>query len=96
MFDKYNNLFIAAFILASTVVFVFIGRPVTLLILAGAFNGLILPITLGAVLLASRKKSIVGDYKHPTTWIIFGIIAVIVTAVAGVLSLEGLAQLWNG
>ena len=95
VFDKYNNLVIVAFILASTIVFVFIGRPVTLLILAGAFNGLILPITLGAILLASRKKSIVGDYKHPTTWIIFGIIAVIVTAVAGVLSLEGLAQLWN-
>ena len=96
VFDKHNNLIIVGFILASTIVFVFIGRPVTLLILAGAFNGLILPITLGAILLASRKKSIVGDYKHPTTWIIFGIVAVIVTAVAGVLSLEGLAQLWNG
>ena len=96
VFDKHNNLIIIAFILASTIIFVFIGRPVTLLILAGAFNGLILPVTLAAILLASRKKSIVGDYRHPTAWLIFGVIAVIVTAVAGILSLEGLAQLWNG
>ena len=96
VFDKHNNLIIIAFILASTIVFVFIGRPVTLLILAGAFNGLILPVTLAAILLASRKKSIVGDYRHPTAWLIFGVIAVIVTAVAGILSLEGLSQLWNG
>ena len=48
------------------------------LILAGALNGLILPLVLGALLLAARKKSIVGDYVHPkfllaTGWIIFAV-----------------------
>ena len=46
-------------------IFLFIGKPISLLIIAGAINGWILPITLGAILIASKKKSIVGDYKHP-------------------------------
>ena len=77
-------------------VFTFVGRPVTLLILAGAFNGLILPLTLGAVLLASRKKKLVGDYRHPTWMIIWGIVAVISTLIIGIMSLGGLAELWTG
>src|SRR5699024_980719 len=69
VFDQYNNLVIVAFILTSSVIFLFVGRPVTLLILAGSFNGIILPIRLGAILIASRKKSIVGNCHHPT-WMI--------------------------
>ncbi|MDU4687110.1 MAG: divalent metal cation transporter, partial [Staphylococcus sp.] len=56
----------------------------------------ILPITLGAILIASRKKSIVGDYKHPIWMLVFGIVAVIVTIITGVLSLQDLATLWKG
>lgn len=96
VFDRYNNIVIVVFILTSTLIFLFVGRPVTLLILAGSFNGLILPITLGAILLASRKKSVVGNYHHPTWMIVFGVVAVIVTLIAGLLSLQGLADLWNG
>ena len=96
VFDRYNNIVIVVFIATSTLIFLFVGRPVTLLILAGSFNGLILPLTLGAILLASRKKSIVGNYHHPTWMIVFGIIAVIVTLIAGFMSLQGLADLWNG
>lgn len=95
VFDKYNNIVIVIFILVSTLIFTIVGRPVTLLILAGAFNGLILPVTLGAILLASRRRSVVGDYRHPTWMIIFGIIAVIFTIFAGAMSLGGLADLWN-
>ncbi len=53
------------FIIISTLIFVLIGRPVMLLILAGTFNGFILPIGLALVLIASGKKDIVGDYDHP-------------------------------
>jgi len=56
--------FIIAFIVVSTMVFVLIGKPVLVLILAGTFNGFILPIGLALVLLASRKTEIVGDYRH--------------------------------
>ncbi|MFB9860200.1 NRAMP family divalent metal transporter [Salinicoccus siamensis] len=94
VFDEYNNIVIISFIVISTIIFTFVGRPVTLLILAGAFNGLILPLTLGAVLVASRKKKVVGEYHHPTWMIVFGIIAIIITIIAGVMSLQGLQDLW--
>lgn len=95
-FDEHNNTVIVTFIVISTLIFTFVGRPVALLILAGAFNGLILPVTLGAILIASRRKKIVGDYYHPTWMIVFGVIAVIITIVAGIMSFQGLADLWAG
>lgn len=96
VFEKYNSLIISVFILISTLVFVSIGRPVELLVIAGALNALILPVVLTTVLIASRKKSIVGDYHHPTALIIFGVIAILVTAVAGYISFEGIIKLWVG
>ena len=90
-----TNIIVITFIVVSTLVFLFLGKPVTLLIVAGALNGLILPITLGTILIASKRKSIVGDYKHPTWMLVFGIIAVIVTIVTGVFSLQGLTELWG-
>jgi len=93
--DKYNSYVIMAFILISTLVFVIIGRPVMILVIVGSLNGLILPITLGAMILASRNKKIVGDYYHPTWLIVFGLLAVLVTAYAGATSLSGIAALWK-
>lgn len=73
----------------------FLGQPATLLVLAGALNGLILPITLGVCLIASKKKSIMGeDYKHPTWLLILGIIVVIFAAYLGITSLGNLGQLF--
>ena len=77
--DKYEKYFIIAFIAISTLIMAFIGKPATLLILAGALNGLILPITLGIMLIASKRKDIVGDYKHPTWLLIFGLIVVLIS-----------------
>lgn len=83
------------FIALSTVVMAFLGQPATLLVLAGALNGLILPITLGVCLIASKKKSIMGeDYKHPTWLLILGIIVVIFAAYLGITSLGNLGQLF--
>lgn len=51
-----NNLIVIIFIVVSTLIFLFIGKPISLLIIAGAINGWILPIILGAILIASRKN----------------------------------------
>ncbi|MCE5714403.1 divalent metal cation transporter [Staphylococcus pseudintermedius] len=91
----YDNYVVVTFIVVSTLIFLFIGRPVKLLIVAGALNGLILPIILGTVLIASKNKRIVGDYQHPTWMLLFGIVAVIVTIFTGFFSLQGLAALWS-
>jgi Mn2+/Fe2+ NRAMP family transporter len=63
---------IIGFIVFSTIVFAIVGQPVKVLVLVGALNGLILPVTLGVLLVAANKKKIVGDYKHPLWLSIFG------------------------
>ncbi len=60
-----NNFVIIGFIIFSTVIFLFAGNPVKVLIQAGMVNGFILPVGLSLILLASRKKKIVGEYVHP-------------------------------
>ena len=63
--EKHSRVLVSLFIVTSTVIFIFLGNPVKLLVAAGAVNGLILPVALGVVLLAANKKRIVGDYHHP-------------------------------
>jgi Mn2+/Fe2+ NRAMP family transporter len=92
---KNEKYFIMGFIVVSTMIMAFIGRPANLLVLAGSLNGLILPITIGTILLASRRKDIVGNYKHPMWLIIFGIVIVIVAGYAGITSLKGIAALFG-
>ncbi|HMQ03878.1 MAG TPA: divalent metal cation transporter [Pyrinomonadaceae bacterium] len=67
-----SNLVIVGFILLSTLVFLAVGRPVTVLVWAGTINGFILPIGLGLVLLASRKATLMKDYTHPLWFQIAG------------------------
>ncbi|MCB1025607.1 MAG: divalent metal cation transporter [Acidobacteria bacterium] len=73
--SQYLTIFFIAF---STLVFVFIGRPVLVLVLAGTFNGFILPVGLAIILIGSRKAKIVGDYKHPVWLQIVGWLVVLV------------------
>ncbi|GHE41919.1 NRAMP family divalent metal transporter [Sphingobacterium griseoflavum] len=74
--EKNENLLIVAFIAVSTLIFVTVGKPVDLLIIAGAVNGVILPIALGAMLVASYKPQIVGTYKQPILLTICGVIII--------------------
>ncbi|MGM9949822.1 MAG: NRAMP family divalent metal transporter [Lysinibacillus sp.] len=85
--EKYHNWIIIAFILISTTVFAFIGRPVNVLVLVGALNALILPLALGTLLVAAYKKNIVGDYKHPLWLTVTGAIVVVIMAVMSVVTL---------
>ncbi len=80
---KNRSKWIIGFICFSTIVFAIIGKPVMLLILAGALNGLILPLTLGPTLLSVFKKKIVGDYKHPLWLSLIGWLVFVLTAYLG-------------
>lgn len=91
--NENENRWIIAFIAISTIMFVTIGKPVKLLIIAGSLNGLILPITLGTMLFAAVNPKIVKEYKHPKWLLIFGIIIVIITFFFGIKSLAGLKAL---
>ena len=90
-----TNRWVMGFIGLSTLIFITIGQPVKLLLIVGSLNGLILPLTLGTILFASTKKSIVGGYKHPKSLLILGILVVFITAFLGAKSLTGLQALWK-
>jgi Mn2+/Fe2+ NRAMP family transporter len=84
---------LAAFILLSLGLHLMLGRPVRLLIAAGALNGLVLPLTLGVALVACRRRDLMGDYRHPAALQAAGWIAWAVSVAAGVLALRELARL---
>jgi len=77
---KNENWIIIAFILISTLIFVFVGKPVHLLIIAGAVNGIILPISLTVMLIAAYKPAIVGVYKQPVLLTLVGATIVVLMA----------------
>ncbi|MFA9488591.1 MULTISPECIES: NRAMP family divalent metal transporter [unclassified Mannheimia] len=86
--EKHKNCFIVAFIVVSTAVLATIGRPAQVLVFVGTLNGLILPISLGLILLAAHKTKIVGDYKHPIWMTISGAIVVILMAILSAMTLS--------
>lgn len=94
--EKNNKGIIIGFILLSTLIFALIGKPVKVLILVGALNGLILPITLGTILIAAYRKKIVGDYKHPIWMTIFGgFVVVIMTYMGGYTLINQIPKLFQ-
>ncbi len=92
--DKYENIVIVLFIVFATALVVFISKPISILIAVGTLNGLILPIMLSIVLIASFKKSIVGEYKHPKILLILGIIAVIVSGYGGIIAAQSISTVF--
>jgi len=74
---------ISFFIVFSTCIFLFVGNPVKILVTVGALNGLILPIALALMLVAVRKVSLVGNYKHSNILLIVGWLVVIIMTYMG-------------
>ena len=96
MIAKYERQCVIGFIAFSTLMMVIVGNAAQLLIVAGAFNGLILPITLGVMLIASRSKRIVGEnYNHPIWMIIPGIVVVAIALYSGVQSVPNIVNLFK-
>ena len=91
---EHENLCIIGFIVVSTLILIFLGKPVKLLVLAGSLNGLILPITLAITLIAGKKQDIVGKYKHSNILFLLGWLVVLVAAYIGVQSLSSLTKLF--
>jgi Mn2+/Fe2+ NRAMP family transporter len=74
--NRNEKTFISIFIVFSTMIFVSIGQPVKLLILAGAVNGIILPLALAIMLIASHRSSLMRQYRHSLVLQIIGWIVV--------------------
>ncbi len=88
---------VVGFVVLSTVVFLVLDQaPTTLLVLAGALNGLILPVGFGVLLwVALRRQDLLGGYRYPRWLLAIGVAAWLLTVYLGVNSLGGIAALWN-
>lgn len=93
MVRNHRNPLSIIFILISGLIFLFVGKPASLLILTGALNGLVLPVTLLIMLAASRKKEIVGEYKHPKWLLWLCAVVTLFMAFSGIRSLSSIAAL---
>ena len=90
-----RNLLVVAFIgLSATVYLVAGAAPVPLLIFAGAFNGLILPIGIAILLwVAARRRDLLGGYAYPRSLAALGMAAWLVTIYLGWESIGRLGSL---
>ena len=81
--DRHWTRVTVGFIALSAVAFLLIGRPVRVLILVGAINGLILPLALGTMLVAAHRRGIVGEYRHSKWLTALGTVVALAMAAAG-------------
>ncbi|MCC6288495.1 MAG: divalent metal cation transporter [Chitinophagaceae bacterium] len=75
---KNEKIIISLFIISSTSIFMKSPNPVKLLIFAGAFNGIILPLALAVILIVAAKPGLLNGYKHPlwmqvTGWLVVAV-----------------------
>jgi Mn2+/Fe2+ NRAMP family transporter len=96
-FERRRSAIVVAFIALSTLVFALAGAaPVPLLIFAGAFNGLILPIGIAVILwVALRRPDLLDGYRYPRGLAVLGVLAWLLTLYLGWRSLGGLAKLFG-
>jgi Mn2+/Fe2+ NRAMP family transporter len=86
--EKNQRYLVSVFIICSTFIFVMIGKPVKLLVAAGAINGLILPVALAVILIAANNQKLLGNYKHPKWMTVVGWLVVVVMSWLSVVTIK--------
>ena len=91
-----RNLLTVGFIVVCTVLFALLNSaPQKLLIFAGAFNGIILPIAFAMVMwVAFRRRDLTHGVKQPMWLLILGVLALGLEIIVGVKSISGIVNLW--
>ncbi len=84
------------FIVACNILFILLNSaPQKLLIFAGAFNGIILPIAFAMIMwVAFRRRDLLGGVKQPAFLLVIGLIALVLEIYIGVNSIAGIMKLW--
>ena len=93
--EKNQRWLISVFIIFSTVVFILVHQPPSaILVIAGALNGVILPMALSVMLIAVSKKRLMGSYKHPLILQIIGwIVVAIMTYMSYIIISQSIGKL---
>jgi Mn2+/Fe2+ NRAMP family transporter len=71
-----ERIVVTLFIITSALVFVLVGNPVKLLVMAGAVNGILLPLALAVMLISIQRRKILDQYNYPKALQVAGWIVV--------------------
>jgi Mn2+/Fe2+ NRAMP family transporter len=95
--ERTRTALVCGFIAFTALVFVLIGTPpTTLLIFAGAFNGLLLPFGIGVVLwVATRRADLLNGYRYPRWLLAVGWTAWLLTLYLAVNSIRPVIDLFS-
>jgi Mn2+/Fe2+ NRAMP family transporter len=95
--DRTRTLLVVAFIAVTTLAFVLVGTaPTTLLVFAGAFNGLLLPIGIAVLLwVATRRADLLRGYRYPRWLLAIGWVAWLLTLYLAVNSVRPVIELFS-
>jgi Mn2+/Fe2+ NRAMP family transporter len=88
---------VVAFIAVTAIAYVLIGAaPTTLLVFAGAFNGVLLPIGVGIILwVATARRDVLNDYHYPRWLLVIGWAAWVLTVYLAVSSVRPAIDLFH-
>jgi Mn2+/Fe2+ NRAMP family transporter len=94
--DRTRTLLVVAFIAVTTLAFLLLGAaPTTLLVFAGAFNGLLLPIGIAVLLwVATRRADLLAGYRYPRWLLVIGWLAWLLTLYLAVNSIRPVIDLF--
>ena len=95
--DRTRTLLVVGFIAVTTLAFLVAGAaPTTLLVFAGAFNGLLLPIGIAVLLwVATRRTDLLGGYRYPRWLLVVGWVAWLGTLYLAVNSVRPVIDLFS-
>jgi len=82
-----ERMMISAFIILATTLFVILGKPKELLLMAGLVNGFILPFALSIMLIAGRRLPILKKFKYPLWIEVMGWLVVLVMGTMSIFAL---------
>jgi Mn2+/Fe2+ NRAMP family transporter len=94
--DRTRTALVVLFIAVSTVIYLSVGTaPAQLLVFAGAFNGLLLPIGIGVLLwVAWQRTDLLRGYRYPRPLLVVGGAAWLLTVYLAVRSCKPVLELF--
>lgn len=94
--ERLRTWLVVGFIVVTTVAFVAVGAaPATLLVFAGAFNGLLLPVGIGVLLyIAWRRPDLLQGYSYPRWLLLIGALSWLLTIYLAWNSIDGVIGLF--
>ena len=93
-----RNMLTVAFIVVCAVLYLVLRQaPTTLLVFAGAFNALILPVGFAVLLIvAAFRRDLLGGYRYPTWLIVVGVLAWLLSVFIAVRAIGPMIALFTG